>query len=708
MKKLILVLLLLFLSFCSFAQDVVVKIYGTKYGLYNARLEKWVLAPNFEDGSCIGNIRGRYYYQLRKNGLWGIVGEDAKVYCDFKWEELVGALLVDEFMIVKSGGSYGITDIAGHEVVTCSYKTIYKVGEGFALYYWRGGDVIIYLDELKSRRDSIIKSEKEARELKAKREAEQKARQKKEKELSSFTEYARNYVEPRINEWQVKGEFEKLADYQVRVTGPNRTAMIDRLTREAEELFIKENAALRPENSMMTLDVYDSENEAFHIRSAKLGEMVVGVPISDGRAFKEHFNSLVRQNAVFYIENDKIALASLEFYDSTTGKTFTFSNSNALAYNHYEIDPEKYSFDLVNVVTAKPVVQTAAAPSKRPSIKILSPEKNSRYSTAMVTVRYIAQVFDGSSPIVHVWINGAEADVKPQEKKGRKGASAAWDEVVLDLPRDREHPCNLMLSVTDGRGFSSENSVLSLIYAGNAPKPKLHIYAVGVSDYNSNSLSKLSFASKDATDFVKTIAASDLSLYDSMATPVVLKDKDATKANIEKSLSNLVRDSGQEDVVMLFFSGHGVQDGEDTYFMSVDADGDEPYSGVDFAFIRKILRKLTDKKCRVLIFMDTCHSGAMFGMKSAAPKITFMNNDIIGYYSSTAMQTSEESSDEQNGLFTKALIDGLKGNAKNSDGEITTDGLSSYIKSYVREKSGNRQEPIVENKQGDIVLYSVK
>ena len=59
----------------------------------------------------------------------------------------------------------------------------------------------------------------------------------------------------------------------------------------------------------------------------------------------------------------------------------------------------------------------------------------------------------------------------------------------------------------------------------------------------------------------------------------------------------------------------------------------------------------------------------------------FMNNDIIGYYSSTAMQTSEESSYEQNGLFTKALIDGLKGNAKNSDGEITTDGLSSYIKS---------------------------
>ena len=561
-------------------------------------------------------------------------------------------------------------------------------------------------------REEWIKKDKEAKEKEAAEKREKLAREKKERELSSFTEYARAFVEPQINEWQHKGEFEKLSDYQKRVTGPNRTAMIDSLTRVAEQKFIAEHASMKPENEAMTLDLYDSENEVFFIESAKLGKMVVPVPISEGPNFKAHFNALEKKNAVYYIDQDKIAIASLDFYDKATNKTYRYSNDNALSYNHYDIDPDSYKFELVSIVTAKPA-STASATNKtvapkRPVITILSPEKNSTYSNPHVSVRYTASVYDGSEPTLHVWVNGLETEPVSKGQASNKGVAANWSEIELILPKDPEHLCNIMLSVTDASGYSSENKTISLKYIGELPKPNLHLFSVGVSKYDSPSLTKLSYASKDAKDFVSTISSADVSMYDDVLPPTILTDASATKANIERGLANLARDVEQDDVVMLFFSGHGAMDGEDAYFMSVDASGDEPFTGVDFSLIRKNMNKMKDKKCRVLIFMDACYSGAMFNAKSELKSITFAEHDIIGFYSSTASQTSAEYSSDTNGLFTKALIEGLKGKAKNKDGEITTIGLQKYISDYVNKQSSGKQSPIVENKLGDIILYKVR
>ena len=583
-------------------------------------------------------------------------------------------------------------------------------GEADVRTLLRGG-LVVRMDDLVKMRNARIQADREAAENNARMEKERVEREKKEKELASFTEYARSFVEPKINEWQKKGEFEKLADYQKRVTGPNRTAMIDSLTRVAEKKFIAENASLKPENEEMKLDVYDSENEVFFIESAKLGKMVVPVPIREGPDFKEHFNLLEKRNAVYYIADDKIALASLDFFDKATRKTYHYSNSNALTYNHYSIDPDTYKFDLVNVVTAKPAVVSSANAGivpQRPIITILSPDNNSQYSDSRITVRYQAVVFDGSKPNLHLWINGMETEATPIPKATSKGVAAGWDEVEIMLPKDKEHPCNIMLAVTDGSGYSSENKTVSLKYIGEVPKPNLHLFSVGVSNYSSPSLTKLGYAAKDAKDFVSTICSSDVSMYDHIAKPTVLTDASATKTGIERGLATLVREVEQDDVVMLFFSGHCTMDGDDAYFMSVDAVSGDPYTGVDFSLIRKNMMKMKDKKCRVLIFMDSCYSGAMFNTKSDLKSITFAQHDIIGFYSSTSSQVSAEFSKDENGVFTKALIEGLKGKAKNKDGEITTIGLQKYVSDYVNKQTSGRQSPIVENKQGDIILYKVK
>ena len=698
------------------AQEVMVmrndSVIGGKFGLYNERTREWVTNAEFDGAWRLGHYSGLHYYTVQKNALYAVIDEKGRMASAFQWESIGD--FENGFFVVKRDGSWGLADVYGHLIVDCEYQRSNLGPQRVVFFPWSGKyeeQLVIRMDELVKKRDALIREEQEAAENAARAEQERLSREKKEKELASFTEYARNYVEPRVNAWQHKGEFEKMADYQLRVTGPNRTAMIDSLTRVAERNFIAEHAALKPENAPMTLDLYDSENEVFFIESEKLGKMVVPVPIREGPDFKAHFASLERKNAVFSVEDDGIVLAVLDFYDAATGKTYHFRNDNALSYNHYEVDPDSYHFDLVSVVTAKPAeapVSGQAQMPRRPVITILSPEKNSAYSEPEVTIRYQASVFDGSRPTLHVWVNGVETAAVPVDRAGQKGVAAAWDEVELVLPKDREHPCNIMLAVTDGSGYSSENKTISLKYAGDVPKPSLHLFAVGVSDYASPSLPKLGYAAKDAADFVQTIRSSDVSMYDRIVSPVILTDASATRANIERGLADLTRQVGQDDVVMLFFSGHGVLDGEDAYFMSVDADGADPYTGVDFSLIRKNMAKMKDKKCRVLIFMDACYSGAMFNTKSNLKSITFAEHDIIGFYSSTASQTSAEFSADENGLFTKALIEGLKGKAQNGEGEITTIGLQQFISDYVNRQTKGRQSPIVENKLGDIILYKVK
>lgn len=713
MKGTLVAAIAVYISVIAFAQETVSRYEsGYGYGLYNRRTNTWVSKKSYQDIRDLGNYSGLYFYAFKSNNLWGVMTEKGQIAVNARFENIGN--FNNGFFTVKMEGSWGLADVYGHIIVSPIYQNT-SIGPGYCqAWEWRNSNYVTWrMDQLVEMRDRM-KQEDQIRRLQIAREAQEKRdREKKERELASFMEYARAFVEPRINDWQKKGEFEKLATYQLRVTGPNRTAMIDSLTRVAEKMFITEHASLKLENEPMTLDLYDSENEAFFIESAKLGKMVVHVPISEGPDFKIRFlsNAIDRKNPVFYINDDKIALASLEFRDNIAGKSYYYNNRQALNYNHYDIDPDTYKFELVNVVTAKLAEVSASNPAsipKRPIVSILYPEKNSIYQDSMVRIRYQATVYDGSTPTLHVWVNGMKAEATPVSTAVEKGVAPAWKEIELVLPKDKDHLCNIMLSVTDGSGFSSENKTVSLKYVGDLPKPKLHLFSVGISDYTSSTLSRLSYASKDAQDFVSSVTSSDVSMYETVVTPTLLTNKNATKSNIEKGLADLTRNVRQDDVVMLFFSGHGVLDGNDAYFMSVDAVSGDPYTGVDFALIRKNMSKMKDKKCRVVIFMDACYSGAMFNTKSDLKTITFAENDIIGFYSSTASQTSAELSSDSNGLFTKALVEGMSGKAKNKDGEITTLGLQKYISDYVNSHSRGRQSPVVENKQGDIILYKIK
>lgn len=343
---------------------------------------------------------------------------------------------------------------------------------------------------------------------------------------------------------------------------------------------------------------------------------------------------------------------------------------------------------------------STVAAVKAPTVRILTPKDGEGYSQSNVTITYEAKTFDGSAPQVQAYVNGELVSTKGVQRTGKQ--------MTLTLPRSSQNVCRIQLYAKDAKGQNSDPASITLHYIGAESKPQLHIMAVGVNNYNQTDL-RLQKAANDARDFVETVEGLGLNQYDRLATTVLLTDSLATDRNIKRNLSQLVTKVNQGDVVLLFFSGHGAKEGDATYFLPVNAESNDLFStSVNFDDIKTATRRLKDKKCRIIVFMDACHSGALYGQKSVVENYALSEPGIIGFYSSTASQKSNESEKWKNGIFTKALLEGLKGKAADANGDITLDKLEAYIRETVRSATNGAQMPIFENKQGNFVLFNKK
>lgn len=159
-----------------------------------------------------------------------------------------------------------------------------------------------------------------------------------------FSDYAKPIVEKTINEWQVKDEFEKVADWKKRVNEKTRNAKIKELTQQCETEYLKKYMQILKLNLSLE-GLYDSENEVFLISDPVFGNLLVPVPISEARAFKQNW-SQAKMTPKFFIENDMPALASLDITFPTSKKHYNYSNQASLKYEQALVD---YNFDPIDI-----------------------------------------------------------------------------------------------------------------------------------------------------------------------------------------------------------------------------------------------------------------------------------------------------------------------------------------------------------------------
>src|SRR5262245_50787364 len=123
------------------------------------------------------------------------------------------------------------------------------------------------------------------------------------------------------------------------------------------------------------------------------------------------------------------------------------------------------------------------------------------------------------------------------------------------------------------------------------------------------------------------------------------------------------------DIALFFFSGHGVTlPDQSSFLLPVDFDDkDIESTGYNKRLLLDELKRFPSK---ALVFLDACQSaGGLEGFKSTArfDTVGLINEfksagpGLITFASSLSRQLSAELGALQNGIFTKALLEGFAG-----------------------------------------------
>lgn len=213
----------------------------------------------------------------------------------------------------------------------------------------------------------------------------------------------------------------------------------------------------------------------------------------------------------------------------------------------------------------------------------------------------------------------------------------------------------------------------------------------------------LHYAAKDAQDFYTYLVNEAHFQPDHIA---LLLDEQATRENIltafgSKWLPNMAEPG---DLVVIFVSTHGTpanaDNGGRNYIVAHDTEADNCYAtGVD---MDELMRRMKEgvKTDRVLIVLDTCFSGgAVPGTRSLGAASNFdltklpIGKGHLVISSSSVGEASWESRRYQNGVFTKNLLDSLRGNSGAADVKNAYAQTKIGVEREVRMDDGAHQTP---------------
>jgi hypothetical protein len=151
---------------------------------------------------------------------------------------------------------------------------------------------------------------------------------------------------------------------------------------------------------------------------------------------------------------------------------------------------------------------------------------------------------------------------------------------------------------------------------------------------------------------------------------VYLQDEKATQAHIERAFRELLGKTGRDDMLIVYFQGHGYWDAATGKHFFACYDCDDTHTWAVDAIFDSIERDF--KGSRAMLFADCCGSG---GLCSAAVK----RNTHIAY--ACLASTFRNNSSTGAWTFTECLIKGLRGDPVvdlNGDGTIELNEFIRY------------------------------
>jgi hypothetical protein len=178
----------------------------------------------------------------------------------------------------------------------------------------------------------------------------------------------------------------------------------------------------------------------------------------------------------------------------------------------------------------------------------------------------------------------------------------------------------------------------------------------------------------------------------------VVSNKQATRDEVIDKLRGIFGGASASETVFVYLAGHGGMEGDAYYFVAHDTNPAALKStGVPLAEIKALFE--STKSTRAFLWLDFCHSGGILARAAGVDSQAAIRRALgvvhghgkVIVAACTASQSAYEDHRLGHGLFTDALLRGLRGEALSTQGEVTAHSLYEFIDHQV---GSERQQPM--------------
>ena len=215
---------------------------------------------------------------------------------------------------------------------------------------------------------------------------------------------------------------------------------------------------------------------------------------------------------------------------------------------------------------------------------------------------------------------------------------------------------------------------------------------IGVSEYQSG-FSPLPTTVKDVEAIQEVLVNPEIGEFAAENVTVL---KNPQKPDMEEAIHDLYDNRQRDDLLLLYFSGHGLINDDGNFYFSTSSTKKKnasflPYLAVAASYVHECMKKSKSK--RKVVILDSCFSGAFSqGMTAKGGGAINIKQHLGGQgtailTASTSTQYAYEEEGSEFGIYTRYLVDGIKTGAadKDGDGSISIDELHEYVSSKVQE-----------------------
>jgi len=385
-----------------------------------------------------------------------------------------------------------------------------------------------------------------------------------------------------------------------------------------------------------------------------------------------------------------------------------------------------YSSFVIQTATSKwnddfdyQVAQTPQAKNTvPPQLILLEPERSIEFPPALknLTVK-IKGIATASTPIRRVSVDGNSVQIKAVPEVATRQftrmanleRSVAF-ETIITVSADTTQ---VIVKVEDDSGSHAQvvvPVVTRKVVAATQPGGRKYALVIGISKYQNNlhGVPNLEYADADARsiyEFLQQASAGGFAREDML----ILTNEQATIGRIRQALTSFVANASADDLLLIFFAGHGAPDPsapQNLYVIAYDTNiNDMSETALPMSDLRRYVERNIRSR-RVVLLLDTCHSAAL-----STEATRDLGNNLANLYLErllyqeegraviTSSDVNEPARESQrwgngHGVFTYYLLEGLKGRADlNQDHLVTVGELFRYVRQKVRLDTQFQQNP---------------